>query len=111
MSLKERMREDNCDWLDAYLKSLIQLKDIKRYNRVKNLIYYFPHIIDGMSLTNFKTAMDNPDDTYLCLNSNDERYKVFDRLYENKNGQEFSPQSFYDSRYVTIGDISNYFGL
>ena len=37
MSLKERIQENNCDWLEGYLKDLLRTKDIKTYNRVKNI--------------------------------------------------------------------------
>lgn len=36
------MQANNCDWLEEYLKNLLKSKDFKKYNRAKNLIYYFP---------------------------------------------------------------------
>lgn len=111
MSLKKRMQENNCDWLDEYLKNLIKSKDFKNYNRAKNLIYYFPQIVNGLSQSNFELAISKSADTYICLGSEDNRYKVFDDIYEEKNGKEFEPNTYVDSRYVTVEDVAKQFGL
>lgn len=111
MSLKERMQANNCDWLDEYLKNLLKSRDFKKYNRVKNLIYYFPQIIDGLSKSNFEVAITKASDTYICLGREDNRYKIFDDVYEEKNGKEFEANTYGDTRYVTVEDVSNYFGL
>ena len=94
MSLKERMQENNCDWLEEYLKNLLKSKDFKKYNRAKNLIYYFPQIVDGLSQSNFEFAISKSADTYICLGREDNRYKVFDDMYEEKNGKEFEPNTY-----------------
>ena len=111
MSLKNRMQESNCDWLGDYLKNLLKSKDFKKYNRAKNLIYYFPQIVDGLSQSNFEIAISKSDDTYICLGSEDNRYKVFDKLYKEKNGKEFEPNFYGDTRYVTVEDVAKHFGL
>lgn len=111
MSLKERMREDNCDWLDAYLKSLIQLKDLKTYNMAKTVMYYFPQIVEGITKDNFELAMKHYKDTYICLGQDDSqyRYKVFDEMYKQKHGREFEPNQYGETRYLTIGELCEYF--
>lgn len=111
MSLKERMEVNNCDWLDEYLKNLIKTKNIKWYNRAKNLIYYFPQIVNGLSQSNFEMAISRAEDTYICLGSKDNRYKVFDTMYEQKNGKEFEASEYGDTRYVTVEDVVTQFGL
>jgi hypothetical protein len=111
MSLKERMKANNCDWLEEYLKNLLKSKDFKKYNRAKNLIYYFPQIVDGLTQSNFEVAILKSDDTYICLGREDNRYKVFDDMYEEKNGKEFEPNTYGDSRYVTVEDVAKQFGL
>lgn len=111
MSLKERIQENNCDWLGEYLKDLLKSKDIKTYNRAKNLIYYFPQIVDGLSKSDFEMAVLKSDDTYICLGIEDNRYKMFDDIYEKKNGKEFEPNRYGDSRYVTVEDVAKQFGL
>jgi hypothetical protein len=111
MNLKNRMQENNCDWLGEYLKNLIKTKDIRKYNRVKNLIYYFPQIVDGLPQSNFEVAVTKASDTYICLGKDDNRYKVFDDMYEEKNGKEFEPNTYGDSRYVTVEDVAKQFGL
>lgn len=111
MSLKERIQENNCDWLEGYLKDLLRTKDIKTYNRVKNLIYYFPQIVNGLSKVNFELAISRPEDTYICLGMEDNRYKVFDDIYEKKNGKEFEANTCVDIRYVTVEDVFINFGL
>jgi hypothetical protein len=111
MSLKERIQVNNCDWLGEYLRNLIKTRNIKKYNRAKNLIYYFPQIINGLSQSNFEMAISKAEDTYICLGSEDNRYKVFDDMYENKNNKEFEANSFGDTRYVTVEDVVKYFGL
>jgi hypothetical protein len=105
------MQENNCDWLGDYLKNLIKTKDIRKYNRVKNLIYYFPQIVDGLPQSNFEVAVTKASDTYICLGKDDNRYKVFDDMYEEKNGKEFEPNTYVDSRYVTVEDVAKQFGL
>ena len=111
MSLKERMEVNNCDWLDEYLKNLLKSKDFKKYNRAKNLIYYFPQIVNGLSQSNFEFAISKSADTYICLGSKDNRYKVFDVMYEEKNGKEFEASEYGDTRYITVEDVAKQFGL
>ncbi len=111
MSLKERMQANNCDWLDEYLKKLLKSRDFKKYNRAKNLIYYFPQIVDGLSQSNFEVAISKSDDTYICLGREDNRYKIFDDVYEEKNGKEFEANIYGDTRYVTVEDVAKQFGL
>jgi len=105
------MQTNNCDWLEEYLKNLLKSKDFKKYNRAKNLIYYFPQIVNGLSQSDFEIAISKSADTYICLGSEDNRYKVFDDMYKEKNSKEFEPNTYGDSRYVTVEDVSNYFGL
>lgn len=108
---RERTVNVKCEWLGAYLKSKLKYKEIGEYNRAKVLIYYFPKLLDGLLRSDFEIAMQNPSEAYICLNGEEPRYTIFDKLYKNKNGHEFVPSSFGDTRYLTIGDVFNYFKL
>lgn len=104
-SLKKRMGENNCQWLDDYLKDVLNKKDLKTYNAAKKLLYYFPSLVNGLSRDDFELAITHPDDTYVCLNPTDTRYKVFDTIYKERTGSEFEPTTFGESRYVTIKEV------
>lgn len=104
-TLKKRMEENNCQWLDGYLKGVLNKKDLKHYNATKKLLYYFPTLVNGLTEDDFELAMKHPEDTYVCLNPTDIRYKVFDTLYMRKNGREFEPSSYGETRYVTIKEV------
>ena len=105
-TLKKRMENNNCQWLDGYLREVLDKRDLKTYNAVKKLLYYFPTLVNGLQKEDFELAMKHSEDTYVCLNANDEcRYKVFDIIYKEKNGREFEPSTFGETRYVTIKDV------
>ena len=111
MSLENRIEKYNCSWLKGYLKVLIRTKDFKTYNRVKCVLYYFPDTLYGMTVDDLKTAFKYADESYICLHEKDSRPKMLDDFYKKKNGVEFSPYSFMESRYLTIEDICKYFKL
>ena len=111
MSLENRIKVNGCNWLPSYLKEKLQSGDLKTYNMAKLLIYYFPQIIDGLSVGKFELAMKHYKDTYICLGQEDteHRYKVFDDMYKHKHGHEFEPTPYGESRYITIGELCEYF--
>jgi hypothetical protein len=100
-----------CEWLGIYLKNKLKYKEIKEYNRAKVLIYYFPQLLDGLSRGDFELAMQSPNESYICLSADEVRYGVFDKLYKEKYGKDFVPNSFGETRYITIGDVFKYFKL
>ena len=111
MSLENRIEKYNCAWLKGYSKVLIRIKDIKTYNRVTWVLYYVIDTLYGMTVDDLKTAFKYADESYICLHEKDCRPKMLDELYKKKNGVEFSPYSFIESRYLTIEDICKYFKL
>ena len=111
MSLENRIEKYNCPWLKGYLKELVRTKDFKTYNMVKCVLYYFPDTLYGMTVDDLKTAFKYANESYICLSEKDCRPKMLDGLYKKKNGVEFSPNSFMESRYLTIEDICKYFKL
>lgn len=104
-SLSNRMRENNCLWLDDYLRDKLRKGDLKRYNNTKRILYYFPTLTLGLSMEDFEVAMSHPDDTYICLNASDDRYKVFDEMYKRRTNSEFKPTECGETRYVTISEV------
>lgn len=111
MRLDKRIEINKCEWLKNYLKSLLKNKDIKKYNRTKILVYYFPSILHGISSNDFETAMEYADETYIYLRNEDPRCKIFDKVYEKVNGREFVPNSWDETRYISIDDVFKHFNL
>ena len=113
MNIQRRMSISRCNWLSDYLKEKIERGDLKTYNRIKKVVYYFPSIIDGLTKENFDMAVKHPDDSYICIGANDYafRYKEFDEFYKRKNGSPFEPQGSFESRYLSLKDIYDYFGV
>lgn len=112
MSLKEKIENYNCSWLMEYLKDLLAIKDLKTYNRVKCLLYYYPTILDGVNdKTSFSKAINYSTDTYICLGINDIRYSKLDEFYKTRRGYEFEPLENFEARYLTIEEFFQYFGL
>lgn len=110
-SLQEKANKYNCFWLISYLKELLSNKDLKTYNRVKCLVYYFPDILYTPN-NEFRTAMKYADETYICLGVNDLRHKGLDRFYKSKhNGEDFEPPTWGENRYLTIEDVCTYFKI
>lgn len=112
-SLEKRTIDNHCPWLGKYLKEKLSNGDLKTYNRVKKVIYYFPSIVSGLSMDNFDMAVKHPDDSYICIGANDYafRYKEFDEFYKRKNGSPFEPKGSFESRYLSLKDIYDYFGV
>ena len=111
MNLDKKIEQYKCDWLKDYLKELIKGRDLKTYNRIKRVLYYFPNVFYSVSLDDLKIAMKHAEDTYICLGSGDIRYVVFDRMYKEKYGKDFDTPLWGDSRYITIGEFCSYFGV
>ena len=110
-SLEERMRSNKCLWLGGYLKDKLKEGDLRTYNRIKKVLYYFPSVVSGLSRDNFDMAVKHPDDSYICVSANDYdfRYKGFDELYKKKNGIPFNVEGAFENRYVSLKDIYDYF--
>jgi len=111
-SIEKKIEQYKCYWLKEYLKELISNKDLKTYNRLKCMIYYFPDMLNGLTPSDIKAALKYCDETYICLGIEDIRYKAFDKIYKKKNdGKEFEPLNWGECRYITIGDVFNYFKI
>ena len=80
-------------------------KDIKKYIRLKILIYYFPSIakIDSYLL---ERALNNPETVRLVLDDGEYSYKPLDDFYKKKYGTE--P---YSSEYLTIEEFCEVYGI
>lgn len=101
-----------CNWLDILLKELLHNKDLKMYNRVKCITYYYPELLGDMSMNDFKTAIKYADETYVCLGNEDKRYPMFDKIYRDKHeGTDFETHMYGEVRYITIDDICKFFNL
>ena len=85
MNLNDKIEQYKCHWLKGYLKELIKNRDLKAYNRVKCVLYYFPEVFKNVTMNDLNIAMMHADDTYICLGSEDIRYTVFDKIYKEKN--------------------------
>ena len=111
MSLEKRIKTNGCNWLPNYLKEKLQSGDLNVYNMAKLVLYYFPKIVDGITRDDFELAMKHYDETYICLGQDDSqyRYKVFDEMYKQKHGREFEPNQYGETRYLTIGELCEYF--
>ncbi len=110
MSLSERINKYKCYWLKQYLKELLTNKDLRTYNRVKCVVYYFPEILLNTPMNDFKTAIKYANETYICLGAEDARYAVLDDVYKKKNnGVNFEPLEPCESRYITIDDLCNFY--
>ena len=102
----------NCNWIDILLKEVLQRKDLKAYNRIKCIIYYFPTILDGISMEEFKAAIKFANETYICLGKEDNRYLMFDKLYkELHEGVNFESLEWGETRYITMEQMFNFFNL
>ena len=112
-SLEKRISENNCPWLRDYLKEKLKYGDLKTYNRIKKVIYYFPSVIKNLSKDNFDMALKHAADSYICVSANDYdyRYKGFDEYYKKKHGTPFKAEGAFESRYVSLQDIYDYFGV
>ena len=108
--LNKKIEKYHCTWLRGYLKELIMKRDLKNYNRVKCVVYYYPEILNGVTdASDFKISFDHADDTYICLGSNDKRYSIFDNIYKRTYGKDFEPPQWGEVRYITIGEFCKYF--
>lgn len=80
-------------------------EDIKKYIRLKTLIYYFPSIakIDSYSL---ERALNNPETVRLVLDDGEYSYKPLDDFYKKKYGAE--PLS---NEFLTIEEFCEVYGI
>lgn len=80
-------------------------EDIKKYIRLKTLIYYFPSIakIDSYSL---ERALNNPETVRLVLDDGEYSYKPLDDFYKKKYGTE--P---YSNKFLTIEEFCEVYGI
>ena len=80
-------------------------ENIKKYVRLKTLIYYFPSIakIDTYLL---KRALAHPETVRLVLDDGEYSYKPLDDFYKKKYGTE--PCC---NEYLTIDEFCNVFGI
>ena len=97
------------NFLKNYLKLLLKQKDLKTYNRVKRLYYFFPKM-HNVGYDEIKMAMKYPDETYICLSNGDERKVWMDKIYEEKYGHKFEPE-FLEERFITLEDFFKHFNL
>lgn len=80
-------------------------ENIKKYIRLKTLIYYFPSIakIDTYLL---KRALEYPDTVRLVLDDGEYSYKPLDDFYKKKYGTE--P---YSNNFLTIEEFCEVYGI
>ena len=86
---------------------LIKFKkeNIKKYIRLKTLIYYFPSIakIDSYLI---ERALNNPETVRLVLDDGEYSYKSLDDFYKKKYGTE--P---YSNEFLTIEEFCEVYGI
>ena len=80
-------------------------EDIKKYIRLKTLIYYFPSIakIDSYLL---ERALNNPEAVRLVLDEDEYSYKPLDDFYKKKYGTE--P---FSNEFLTIEEFCEVYGI
>ena len=80
-------------------------ENIKKYIRLKTLIYYFPNIakIDSYLL---ERALNNSETVRLVLDKDEYSYKLLDDFYKKKYGTE--P---YSDEFLTIGEFCEVYGI
>ena len=80
-------------------------EDIRKYIRLKTLIYYFPSIakIDSYLL---ERALNNPETVRLVLDDGEYSYKLLDDFYKKKYGTE--PHS---DEFLTIEEFCEVYGI
>jgi tyrosyl-tRNA synthetase len=80
-------------------------EDIRKYIRLKTLIYYFPSIakIDSYLL---ERALNNPETVRLVLDEDEYSYKPLDDFYKKKYGTE--P---YSNEFLTIEEFCEVYGI
>ena len=80
-------------------------ENIKKYIRLKTLIYYFPNIskIDSYLL---ERALNNPETVRLVLDEDEYSYKPLDDFYKKKYGTE--P---YSNEFLTIEEFCEVYGI
>lgn len=80
-------------------------EDIRKYVRLKTLIYYFPSIdkIDSYSL---ERALNNPETVRLVLDEDEYSYKPLDDFFKKKYGTE--PLS---NKFLTIEEFCEVYGI
>ena len=80
-------------------------EDIRKYVRLKTLIYYFPSIakIDSYLLDR---ALNNPETVRLVLDEDEYSYKPLDDFYKKKYGTE--PLS---NEFLTIEEFCEVYGI
>ena len=80
-------------------------EDIRKYVRLKTLIYYFPSIakIDSYLL---ERALNNPETVRLVLDDGEYSYKPLDDFYKKKYGTE--P---YSNEFLTIEEFCEVYGI
>jgi hypothetical protein len=91
---------------DTYNLLMKYRKDnIKKYVRLKTLVYYFPSIakIDSYLL---ERALEHPETVRLVLDDGEYSYKPLDDFYKKKYGTE--P---YSDEYLTIEEFCEVFGI
>ena len=98
--------KDELKIYDTYqLLMKFRKEDIKKYIRLKTLIYYFPSIakIDSYSL---ERALNNPETVRLVLDDGEYSYKPLDDFYKKKYGTE--P---YSNNFLTIEEFCEVYGI
>ncbi len=91
---------------DAYqLLMKFRKEDIKKYIRLKTLIYYFPSMakIDSCLL---ERALNNPNTARLVLDEDEYSYKPLDDFYKKKYGTESFSNDF-----LTIEEFCEVYGI
>lgn len=80
-------------------------ENIRKYIRLKTLIYYFPSIakIDSYLL---ERALNNPETVRLVLDEDEYSYKPLDDFYKKKYGTE--P---YSNEFLTIEEFCEVYGI
>lgn len=112
MSLKDKIEKFNCHWLEPYLRDLLRRKDLKNYNRLKFILYYYPDAMQNSSYFDLKKALEYPDETYICITDEPKnRYLVFDKIYEMNVGKPFSSSYDIEAEYVSFEEIFEYFKI
>ena len=110
-NLNKKIEDYKCNWLKNYLKELIRNRDLKTYNRVKCVLYYFPDAFKSVSMDDMKIAMRYSEDTYICLGNGDIRYSMFDKIYKDRHGKDFDTPLWGEARYITIDEMCEHFGI
>ena len=108
-TLEQRMKDYNCPWLADYLKDLLRNKELRKYNRVKLTLYYFPRILRDISKDMFDSAISDPSESYISISNINGIYKRVMEFCEDKRGCDFSASVYGVNPLLRLIDVYEYF--